>query len=67
MRLKPYTLSAEPELFEQVIEKLDKIAVEQETNRSAILRGIIYDHFGIENDKRIKPLNCARSIKSRKA
>lgn len=67
-RLKPYTLSAEPELFGQVLEKADQQAIEQKTNRSAILREILYSHFGIvEDEKRIKPLNCARIIKSRKA
>jgi len=62
--MQTFSLTVEPDLFNQVLEKVDKLAIEQKSSRSEIIRQVLYTHFGIIPG--LKSYNCSRSIKRRK-
>lgn len=39
--------------FGQVLAKIDRTVIEQQSSRSAVVRDILYDHFGITPENRI--------------
>jgi hypothetical protein len=41
------SLSVEPGDFNKVLELVDAIVIEQKSSRSAVMRSILYDYFGI--------------------
>lgn len=66
-RLQPFAITVEPELFNQVLEKIDPIAAKTKTNRSAVIRGILYEHFGIKVEKPVKVNRSHMELKKLKA
>ena len=59
--MQPFAITVEPGSFNEVLKKVDEIAIEKKTNRSAVLRQIWYDYFGIKVDDS-KAFNCSRLI-----
>jgi hypothetical protein len=39
--------------FDQVLAEIDRTVIEQQSSRSAVVRDILYDHFGIIPENRI--------------
>jgi len=62
--MQTISFTVEPDLFNQVLEKVDALAIEQKSSRSEIIRQLLYNYFGIVPGS--KSYNCSRSIKRRK-
>lgn len=62
--VQPFAFAVEPEYFNEVLERVDAIALEQNSNRSAVLRQIVYDYFGIKTESRSR--NLTRMIKQQR-
>ena len=56
------SFNVEPEYFNKVLERIDAIAVEQKSSRSAVFRGILYDHFGIVREYPVRRLDFSKQI-----
>lgn len=52
MKLETFAIGISPD-FKRVVDRIDKIVVEQQSSRSAVVRSILYDYFGMtpENDR----------------
>lgn len=46
---RPYSFSAEPEVFDPIMKKIEALAIEQRASRSFIIANIILEHFNSEN------------------
>ena len=56
------SFNVEPEDFNKVLERIDAIAVEQKSSRSAVFRDILYDHFGIVREYPVRRLDFSKQI-----
>lgn len=65
MRQEIFSVGISPD-FRRVVDRIDEIVVEQGSSRSAVIRNILYDYFGLvpENDR---TNNWSTVIQERKA
>lgn len=54
--LKIFSIAIEPD-FNKVLEKLDEQAAKECSSRSALVREILYEHYGIKQPRRIEIRN----------
>jgi metal-responsive CopG/Arc/MetJ family transcriptional regulator len=52
MNQETFSVGISPD-FRRVVDRIDEIAIEQQSSRSAVVRSILYDYFGLapENDR----------------
>ena len=62
--MQVFSLTVEPEFFNQVLERVDVLAIKQNSNRSAIIRQALYDCFEVKVTT--KTNNYAKIIKKRR-
>jgi hypothetical protein len=58
------SLSVEPGDFNKVLERVDAIVIEQKSSRSAVMRSILYDYFGIMPQDPAKRLDFSKAVKN---
>lgn len=61
---RPYSFSAEPEVFDPIMKKIEALAIEQRASRSFIIARIILDYFNVENNCE-RPYDYSKRIRSK--
>lgn len=56
------SLSVEPGDFNKILDRVDALVVEKKSSRSAVIREILYDHFGIVRENPAIRLDFSKTI-----
>ena len=63
-KMIPISISIDEKQLEKILKKVDGMALKQNSNRSAILRNVLLEGFGMTS-KPIRPRNYVRSMSSK--
>lgn len=63
-KMKTISISIDEKQLEKILKKVDSKALKQNSNRSAILRNVLLEGFGMTAEK-IRPRNYVRSMSSK--
>lgn len=61
---KPYSFSAEPEIFDPVMDRIKALAVEKEASVSYIITDILLGYFNVENTTE-RSFNFSKAIENK--
>lgn len=65
MNHETFSVGISPD-FQRVVDRIDKIVVEQGSSRSAVVRSILYDYFGLVPENSGRTNNWSTVIQERK-